>query len=152
LRTSIAGRVDLWFWGNVHYGALYEPWPFEDTGSPARGLVGSCIGHGGYPFYTQKENDNKVVPEGIRCRWLETKSRFWPESRLRPEVGANGWCRMKLARAADRWNVVLTYVDWVGRDRLRATLCKPDGHGIRVDRVEESDQAAVSAPLTWEAL
>ena len=28
LRDTIAGRIDLWFWGNVHYGALYEPWTF----------------------------------------------------------------------------------------------------------------------------
>jgi hypothetical protein len=152
LRKAVAGRVDLWFWGNVHYAALYDRWDFRDTGSPARGLVGSCIGHGGYPFYTQRDEDRKFVPDGVRCRWLETKSRFWPDSRLRPEVGANGWCRVKLERAADQWKVGLTYVDWVGRDRVRAALCKPDGHGIRVDRIEESDQAAVGAPLTWKVL
>jgi hypothetical protein len=150
VRTTIAGRVDFWFWGNVHHGSLYEPWPFADTGSPRRGLVGSCIGHGGYPFYTQKATNKDVLPEGVRCRWLETRSRFWPDDRIRKDVGANGWCRMKLERAADRWDVRLTYVDWVGRDRLRATLSKADGAGICFEHVEESDQTAVGEPLQWK--
>lgn len=152
LRTTIGGRVDLWFWGNVHYGSLYEPWSFPDAGSPPRSVVGSCIGHGGYPFYTQNAKMKDVLPEGVRCRWLETKPRFWPDARIRPDVGANGWCRMKLERAAERWDVRLTYVDWVGRDRLRAALSKADGAGIRFEQVEESDQAAVGAPLKWKPI
>ena len=147
LRKTIAGRVDLWFWGNVHYAALYEPWTFADSGSPRRQMITTCIGHGGYPFYT--ESDGGKLPSNVATRWKETKSRFWPEKRVRPDVGLNGWCRLKLARDKAAWNVGLTYVDWVGRDRLRANLVRPDGESIRFDSVEESDIAAVGAEPTW---
>lgn len=150
LRSTIAGRVDLWFWGNVHYGALYEPWHFEDTGSPKRQLVGSCIGHGGYPFYTQNQIGD--LPLGLNCRWLETKSRFWPDARIRPDAGANGWCRLELQRAGTTWKVVLTYIDWVGRDRLVATLAREDGGSLAFVDVQESDAAGVGAPPSWRAV
>jgi hypothetical protein len=147
LRETIAGRLDLWFWGNVHYAALYEPWEFPDANSPTRRVVGSCIGHGGYPFYSQEAIG--PLPAPVRCRWLEQKSRFWPYERLRPDVGANGWCRLKLARKDQRWDVGLTFVDWVGRPRLRVSLARKDGETISLAKVEESSAAGVGAPLTW---
>jgi hypothetical protein len=150
LRKTIAGRVDLWFWGNVHYAALYEPWAFGDAGSPARQMIGSCIGHGGYPFYTQSRVG--LLPDGVACRWLETRSRFWPEPAVRPDVGLNGWCRMKLTRGQDRWNVGLTYIDWVGRDRLHADVVRNDGCSARFERVEQSELAVVGAEPTWHAV
>lgn len=150
LRGTIAGRVDLWFWGNVHYAALYDMWPFADTGNPLRRMVTSCIGHGGYPFYTEKSVG--VLPDGLACRWLEKKSRFWPDSSLRGDVGLNGWCRMKITRNAGDWEVVLTYVDWVGRERLRARLGRKDAGGIYFKSVEESEIASVGAPMTWHKL
>jgi hypothetical protein len=150
LRKAIAGRVDLWLWGNVHYAALYEPWAFADAGSPTRQMITSCIGHGGYPFYTQGRVG--PLPDGLGCRWLETKSRFWPELAVRPDVGLNGWCRMKLTRANDRWSVGLTYVDWVGRDRLHASLVREDGRSLRFEGVEQSELAVVGGELTWHAV
>lgn len=147
LVNTIAGRVDLWFWGNVHYAALFEPWVFDDAGSPARGVIGSCIGHGGYPFYTQKSVG--ALPNGAACRWLEQKSRFWPDARIRPDVGANGWCRLGLARAQQRWNVSLTYVDWAGRDSMRAKLSREDGSSIRLDETFEASLSHVGAEPTW---
>jgi hypothetical protein len=150
LRSTIAGRVDLWFWGNVHYASLFEPWAFADAGLPPRQMITSCIGHGGYPFYTEERVGE--LPAGLGCRWLETKSRFWPEKRVRPDVGLNGWCRMKLTRAAGGFEVNLTYVDWVGRDRLRAKIVREDGASVRFASVEESDIAYVGAPSTWRAL
>jgi hypothetical protein len=148
LRATIEGRVDLWFWGNVHYAALFEPWSFGSNSSSLRRVVGSCIGHGGYPFYT--ESEGRDLPEGVRCRWVETKSRFWPDNRIRADVGANGWCRLKLSRAADHWKVLLTFVDWVGRERLRTELIREDGKSIRIEEVTESKEAAVGAGPTWE--
>lgn len=147
MRATIAGRVDLWFYGNVHYAALFEPWGFPDLGSRSRRVVASCIGHGGYPFYTRSSIG--PLPQGVRCRWLETKSRFWPHETLRPDVGANGWCRLKLTRSGTRWDVGLTFVDWVGRERLRAALVREDGGTIRFGQVTESDAAGVGAPMTW---
>jgi hypothetical protein len=149
LRTTIAGRVDLWFWGNVHYAALYDPWTFADTGSPRRQMITTCIGHGGYPFYTE-DYDGKLPPD-VHCRWKETKSRFWPEQRVRPDVGLNGWCRMNLAKANNAWTVTLTYLDWIGRERLRAQLVRPDGESIRFASVQESDIATVGGPPTWNS-
>jgi hypothetical protein len=152
LKSTIAGRVDLWFWGNVHYAALYQPWRFDDAGSPQRAVVGSCIGHGGYPFYTQTRNDETragQLPRGVACRWLETKSRFWPEMRVRPDVGANGWCRLGLARRGRDWDVTLRYLDWVGRDRLEVRLEKAEGKPIAMRTVRETDLAAVGATPTW---
>lgn len=175
LRETIAGRVDLWFWGNVHYAALYEPFAFPDVGARVRPMIASCIGHGGYPFYTQTEVDK--LPDGVKCRWLETRSRFWPEPAVRPDVGLNGWCTMKLRRrgeapgdqsgtVASGWDVELTYRDWVGRDRLRAVARRIDtraaGTGPRprplrigdIDfvSVEESQLASVGAAMTWAPL
>jgi hypothetical protein len=148
LRKTIAGRVDLWFWGNVHYAALFEPWRFEESGSPVRQLIGSCIGHGGYPFYTQTQVGD--LPDGLGCRWLETKSRFWPDARIRPDVGANGWCRMELQRSGAAWKVGLTYLDWVGRERLVAAFAREDGASIRFVEVKENQAAAVGAPPSWQ--
>jgi hypothetical protein len=147
---TIAGRVDLWFWGNVHYGALFEPWGFDDVGSRSRAVVGSCIGHGGYPFYTQKNVGD--LPRPLGCRWLETKARFWPDERIRPDVGNNGWCRLSLTRAAERWDVGLTYIDWVGRERLRARLSRHDGSSIRLEETLESELSAVGAAPIWKPI
>lgn len=41
-----AGLIHAWFWGDEHYAALYEP-------NDALAFVGSCVGHGGYPFGTK---------------------------------------------------------------------------------------------------
>jgi hypothetical protein len=43
----------------------------------------------------------------------------------------------------------LTFVDWVGRERLRARLVREDGDTIRFGKVTESDAAGVGAPPTW---
>jgi hypothetical protein len=148
LRKTIAGRIDLWFWGNVHYAALFEPWSFPDAVMASRRhVIGSCIGHGGFPFY--RNTRLGALPRHVDCRWYESQSRFWPETRVRPDVGLNGWCKLKLARAPQHWNVELSFIDWIGRERLRATLCRNDGDSVRFERVEESALASVGATLTW---
>src|SRR5262249_14126108 len=35
--------IDLWFWGNTHYCALFDR-------TDALPFIGACIGHGGCPF------------------------------------------------------------------------------------------------------
>ncbi|HZJ63676.1 MAG TPA: CHAT domain-containing protein [Kofleriaceae bacterium] len=148
LRKTIAGRVDLWFWGNVHYAALFEPWSFPDAVMASRRhVIGSCIGHGGFPFY--RSTRLGALPRHVDCRWYESQSRFWPETRVRPDVGLNGWCKLTLARAPQQWNAELTFIDWIGRERLRATLCRKDGESVRFERVEESALASVGATPTW---
>lgn len=128
------GLIDLWFWGNVHHAALYDAWQF--TGAVEHGFVGSCIGHGGYPFYTQKRI---TAPRGVTCRWAEQKHRFWPFAGVRPEMGLNGWCELSVSRDTGGWKADLLYRDWVGRDRARARVQKPRGMGPRVTSVEENE-------------
>ena len=44
LKSMVDQRlIDLWFWGDEHYCALYPPGATTPFG-------GSCIGHGGYPY------------------------------------------------------------------------------------------------------
>lgn len=119
------GQIDLWFWGNVHYAALYKPWQDPESSNP--GFIGSCIGHGGYPYYTQSVND---LPQGVGLEWLEQRNRFAPYKDLRPDVGMNGWCEMEVHRQPAGWSVKLRYVDWVGRQSRLVTLFKPHGGGI----------------------
>jgi hypothetical protein len=127
------GLIDLWFWGNVHHAALYDAW--RVPGSAEHGFIGACIGHGGYPFYTQREPE---VPKGVSCRWLEDKHRFWPYDGVRPDVGLNGLAELAISRGAAGWEVALTYRDWVGRDRARATIHKSRGMGPHLVAVAEN--------------
>ncbi|MFO0606357.1 MAG: metallophosphoesterase [Polyangiales bacterium] len=127
------GLVDLWFWGNVHHAAIFDGW--KVPGSPEHGFIGACVGHGGYPFYTQREAD---VPKGVSCRWWEDKHRFWPYDGVRPDVGLNGLAELSISRSTAGWEVGLTYRDWVGRDRARATIRKPRGMGPQLVAVAEN--------------
>lgn len=131
------GLVDLWFWGNVHHAAIYDPWRVD--GSPEHGFIGACVGHGGYPFYTQRE---PKVPQGVSCRWLEDKHRYWPFDGVRSDVGLNGLAELAVSHGAKGWEVTLTYRDWVGRDRARATIVKPRGMGPQIVSVEENESPA----------
>jgi hypothetical protein len=91
--------VDLWFWGNVHYCALYDR-------SSKLPFIGSCVGHGGYPYYTQSKDEDYKCP--VRVRFLETRSRFWKWPQMRQDVGNNGYCLMKLNHDG---TVELNYID-----------------------------------------
>jgi 3',5'-cyclic AMP phosphodiesterase CpdA len=107
-----AGLIDLWFWGNTHYGALFkrsERFPF----------IGSCIGHGGYPYKRIEAGS----PEPVATRFLEDGTRFgggaWKDPR--PDMGNNGFCEMILK--ADG-TIQLVYLDWMGRKRHEAALAR----------------------------
>ena len=108
-----AGLIDLWFWGNTHYAALFNR-------SDVYRFIGSCIGHGGYPY--DREQSGKPSPAVVA--WLEDGERFgrW---NLRPDMGNNGYCEMTL-KANGR--VALSYVDWMRTPRYYCELeRKPNG-------------------------
>ncbi|MFN0111576.1 MAG: metallophosphoesterase family protein [Blastocatellia bacterium] len=106
-----AGLVDLWFWGNTHYCALYN----HKSGLP---FVGSCIGHGGYPYEKYTKN-NKPQPAPIE--FLEEKPRFPEDTGIRQEKGSNGYCVMSLN--ADG-SLRLQYIDWMSEVHFTADLAR----------------------------
>jgi hypothetical protein len=100
--------VDLWFWGNTHYCALFDrtaDFPF----------IGSCIGHGGCPFYRQAPGQPSAAP----VVFLETGARFPDRFHLRLDQGRAGYCTLRLH--GDR-RLELTYLDWMGQTRFEADL------------------------------
>ena len=57
--------IDMWFWGNTHYCALFN----HGTESP---FIGSCIGHGGFPYGRKRHGEPSPAP----LEFLETQARF----------------------------------------------------------------------------
>jgi hypothetical protein len=102
--------VDLWFWGNTHYCALFD----QTTELP---FVGSCIGHAGYPY--ERERMGKAAPAPVK--FLETAARFPEWTGLRQDRGNNGYCLMSLK--ADH-TIKLQYIDWMGQLRCEAILTR----------------------------
>jgi hypothetical protein len=96
------GLVDLWFWGNTHYCALFDR-------GPQSPFIGSCIGHGGYPYGTQK-----VKPSPAQTfaplRWLNQRTRFPEFLGVRPDMGSNGFVELTLH---PNGSVDMDYVDWM---------------------------------------
>jgi hypothetical protein len=124
---AINGLVDLWFWGNTHYCSLFG------RSTTAR-FVGSCVGHGGFPYTRKRKGEFSVVP----VHFLESRARFPDATRLRPDMGNNGYCRMSLH--ADG-SITLRYLDWMSKTRCTATL-QPTGPGGALEiasAVEHSD-------------
>lgn len=107
--------IDLWFWGNTHYCALFhrsERYPF----------LGSCIGHGGYP-YSRK---HRGLYEPAKLLFLETQARFPAWTGVRQDRGNNGYCFLELATDG---SCGVRYVDWMGNTRCTATLEPVAGGG-----------------------
>jgi len=85
-RVVHANLIDLWFWGNTHYCALFdrsERYPF----------IGSCIGHGGYPY----SRCYRGLAEPAPVLFLETQARFPSWTNVRQDRGNNGYCVLELA-------------------------------------------------------
>ena len=103
-----AGLIDLWFWGNTHYCALFDR-------TDALPFIGACIGHGGCPFYRYQAGLATPAP----VVFLETGARFPDRFALRQDQGRAGYCTLRLFddRRAD-----LTFIDWMGQTRFEAGL------------------------------
>jgi len=114
-----AGLVHAWFWGDEHYAALYE----ANDDLP---FVGSCIGHGGYPF-GRRRNDS-AGDDLTRTVWAETASRFEGIPGLRQDRGNNGFCYLTLHSD----HIELRYIDWRFRIRQQVAL-RRQGDRLRID-------------------
>jgi len=108
--------VDLWFWGNTHYCALFNHKPEADDDIPELPFVGSCIGHGGYPYDIQRRGKFEPAP----MLFLEDQSRF-PGTNVRRDKGNNGYCVLRLK--ADG-SMELEYWDWMRNRRFAAALAR----------------------------
>ena len=119
LRTLVDdGLIHLWFWGDEHYAALYES-------SDTMPFVGSCIGHGGYPFSAKKRIPE---PDGhARVHWAEYGSRFEGIEGLREDRGNNGFCFLRLQPD----EIELCYIDWRFRERKKVKL-RRDNDRLRI--------------------
>ncbi|MGH7821101.1 MAG: metallophosphoesterase family protein, partial [Candidatus Binatia bacterium] len=139
---SVHDEIAFWFWGDEHYAALFAPNP--DRNVP---FVGSCIGHGGYPYYRTDHEFTAIASrfrdelEGVitaarrhqRSRavpaplvWYESAPRFPAGAggkRPRPGMGNNGYCVLELHPAG----LVLEYYDWLGWRRYRTAWSRADG-------------------------
>lgn len=105
------GLVDLWFWGNVHYCALFAP-------TPRSPFFGSCIGHSGYPYSRKRRGDVEPAP----LLYLEEGNRFLRED-IRPDMGNNGFCVLEAEDGALR----VSYRDWMGNTRCRVSFAIREG-------------------------
>jgi hypothetical protein len=102
--------VDLWFWGNTHYCALFD----QTAQLP---FVGSCIGHAGYPYDKIEAGEREPAP----VLFLETQARFPATTNLRQDRGNNGYCVLQLN--ADG-SLGLKYWDWMSNPRFAARLTR----------------------------
>jgi hypothetical protein len=113
---SMNGLIDLWFWGNTHYCGLF------DRSVTAR-FIGSCLGHGGYPYPRKKKGEFSVVP----IRFFESRARFPEFTKIRQDMGNNGYCLMSLHADGA---ITLRYFDWMTKLRCTAELKRPDATGL----------------------
>lgn len=121
--------VDLWFWGNTHYCALFDHSSAAVGDMPALPFVGSCIGHGGYPYDTYSRG--KFEPS--KMIFLEDQPRFPTWTGIRQDKGNNGYCVLQLN--ADG-SLRLQYVDWMSNTRFTADLSRgPAGGPLKVTPV-----------------
>jgi Calcineurin-like phosphoesterase len=114
--------VDLWFWGNTHYCALFNK-------TLALPFIGSCIGHAGYPYDRKKVGKEAPAP----VTFLETAARFPEWTALRQDRGNNGYCIMSLS--ADG-SIRLRYLDWIGQLRCETVLTRSGDSPLNITSVE----------------
>lgn len=106
-----ADAIDLWFWGNTHYCALFGP-----SKNLRSQFYGSCIGHGGYPYerLTVRSQPDDAAP----YLWAEVEPRFPTWTQTRQDRGNNGFVLMKLDDVNQK--VTLEYRDWTNALRTTA--------------------------------
>lgn len=122
LTAVIGDRVDLWFWGDSHYCALFDR-------GPETPFIGSCVGHGGYPYERKRLGERTPAP----LLFLETAPRFPEWTRLRQSRGNNGYCTLTVK--ADG-SFGLSYIDWMGNTRCIVSLSRVDSGKVRVNSVQ----------------
>jgi hypothetical protein len=124
LREIVVDRalVDLWFWGNTHYCALFDR-------TAATPFVGSCIGHGGFPYGRQKPGAASPAP----VRFLETQARFPEWTRVRQDRGNNGYCVLTLEKDGA---LRLRYVDWMANERCNVTFVRQPAGTLSLNSVQ----------------
>jgi hypothetical protein len=108
--------IDLWFWGDTHYCAIYDR-------GPTTPFIGSCIGHGGKPYPRMKVGEPTAAP----MRYLEASARFPRWTKLRQDQGNNGYCVMTL-NGSD--GIDLQYIDWMSNIRCVARLYRAPGKPV----------------------
>ncbi len=109
--------VDLWFWGNTHYCALFDQKSAPTGEIPALPFIGSCIGHGGYPYDIYSRGKFEPAP----MIFLEEQARFPAWTGIRQDKGNNGYCVLQLK--ADG-SIGLRYIDWMSNQRFAADLSR----------------------------
>jgi hypothetical protein len=108
--------IDLWFWGNTHYCAM-----FDHSERLQQKFYGFCIGHGGFPYGTL----DHLLPSPTHAapyRWAETEPRFPRWTNVRPDMGNAGFVIMDLDD--DKQTVSLNYYDWTNDLRATAMFTK----------------------------
>jgi hypothetical protein len=127
---SVVDKVDLWFWGNTHYCAVYNR--RDQAAGPDRPplpFIGSCIGHGGYPYDVVTDVDKQKAASVGEVDFVEDRTRFWGTN-VRPDRGNNGFVMMRL----DHKNgaIHLDYIDWRKNRRITYLLSKGAGGPLRI--------------------
>lgn len=106
--------VDIWFWGHHHYCAFF------DRDGDQTPFLGSCIGHGGYPYSIKKHPDHHVP----KIRWMEEAPRFPEWTGHRQDRGNNGFCKLLLLPDG---GLDLNYIDWMRNLRCKTELRRRPG-------------------------
>jgi len=119
------GAVDLWFWGNTHYCALFD----KGVSTP---YFGSCIGHGGYP-YGQQPPKHEAKPSAAQVLFVESGSRY-EGSPVRSDRGMNGFCALEIVPNGD---IELHYRDWRGADRCDVRFAKQANGSVQLAALED---------------
>jgi Calcineurin-like phosphoesterase len=105
--------IDLWFWGNTHYCALFDA-------SLQTPFLGSCVGHAGYPYSRRQAGERSAAP----VRFIETRARFPAWTQLRQDRGNNGYCVLRLKADGA---LELNYIDWMSQLRCDVALTGTNG-------------------------
>ena len=113
--------IDLWLWGNTHYCALFNR-------TEATPFIGSCIGHGGYPYKRKRLGESTPAP----LEFLETSARFPRETGLRQGRGNHGFCVLRLHSSG---SLGLEYRDWMTNLRANADLSGDSSGRLKLDVV-----------------
>lgn len=115
--TLAQDRVDLWFWGNTHYCALFDH-------TAATPYYGSCIGHAGYPYKRLDPETRNAAPV-----LFAEHGRRYEGTDVRTDRGMNGYCALEIDTDGA---VQLAYTDWRGKQRCIARFAKEADGALRL--------------------